>query len=162
MSAQPPAPSNGNPQQLNVQDLEPDQLNSVKEQLEQEIVHFTTLFAQLRSATSKYTNGIEAIDELKNQSNSKEDDQVLVPLTASLYVPGKLKDRNRVMVDVGTGYMIDQPVQSARKCLNQKVLSLGVQLDQLQAVIETKQENAALVKELIRIKTMPASQSPSQ
>ncbi|KAH9819010.1 Prefoldin subunit-domain-containing protein [Melampsora americana] len=144
-------PSNQTQSPLNVQDLEPDQLKSVNEQLEQEIVHFTTLFTQLRSAIAKYSTGIEAIDELKSDSTSKdEDDKVLVPLTASLYVPGKLKDRSRVMVDVGTGYMIDQPVQSARKCLNQKVLSLSVQLDQLQGVIETKQENAALVKELIR------------
>lgn len=32
---------------------------------------------------------------------------MLVPLTASLYVPGKLDDAEKVLVDVGTGYFIE-------------------------------------------------------
>lgn len=32
---------------------------------------------------------------------------MLVPLTASLYVPGTLDDADRVLVDVGTGYFIE-------------------------------------------------------
>lgn len=33
--------------------------------------------------------------------------KMLVPLTASLYVPGTLDDANKVLVDVGTGYFIE-------------------------------------------------------
>ncbi|RVW51405.1 putative prefoldin subunit 5 [Vitis vinifera] len=33
--------------------------------------------------------------------------KMLVPLTASLYVPGKLDDADKVLVDVGTGYFIE-------------------------------------------------------
>lgn len=33
--------------------------------------------------------------------------KILVPLTASLYVPGKLDDAEKVLVDVGTGYFIE-------------------------------------------------------
>jgi prefoldin alpha subunit len=32
--------------------------------------------------------------------------RVLVPLTSSLYVPGKLTDVENVVVDVGTGYYV--------------------------------------------------------
>ena len=32
---------------------------------------------------------------------------MLVPLTASLYVPGKLDDADKVLVDVGTGYFVE-------------------------------------------------------
>lgn len=31
---------------------------------------------------------------------------ILVPLTNSLYVPGKLSDADNVIVDVGTGYYV--------------------------------------------------------
>jgi prefoldin alpha subunit len=31
---------------------------------------------------------------------------ILVPLTNSLYVPGKLTDAENVLVDVGTGYYV--------------------------------------------------------
>jgi prefoldin subunit 5 len=32
--------------------------------------------------------------------------QILVPLTSSLYVPGKMSDVESVIVDVGTGYYV--------------------------------------------------------
>lgn len=32
---------------------------------------------------------------------------MLVPLTASLYVPGKLDDADKVLVDIGTGYFVE-------------------------------------------------------
>ena len=34
------------------------------------------------------------------------DKAILVPLTNSLYVPGKLTDSEHVIVDVGTGYYV--------------------------------------------------------
>ncbi|POW06877.1 hypothetical protein PSHT_10198 [Puccinia striiformis] len=109
---------------LNVQDLDASQLASVKEQLDQELIHLTNSFAQLQGAIAKFNTGIESID-----------------------------DPSRIMLDVGTGYLIDQPIASARSCLNRKVLGLGVNLDQLQSTIETKQEHLGLVRELIQIKT---------
>jgi prefoldin alpha subunit len=43
-----------------------------------------------------------------NAPNQKppSDKTILVPLTNSLYVPGKLSDPEHVIVDVGTGYYI--------------------------------------------------------
>ncbi|POW03287.1 hypothetical protein PSTT_11213 [Puccinia striiformis] len=124
---------------LNVQDLDASQLASVKEQLDQELIHLTNSFAQLQGAIAKFNTGIESIDVIQ-----KKQEPILVPLTASLYVPGKLKDPSRIMLD---------PIASARSCLNRKVLGLGVNLDQLQSTIETKQEHLGLVRELIQIKT---------
>nr|GMD13272.1 probable prefoldin subunit 5 [Ipomoea batatas] len=33
---------------------------------------------------------------------------MLVPLTASLYVPGTLDDADKVLVDIGTGYYVEK------------------------------------------------------
>ena len=33
---------------------------------------------------------------------------ILVPLTASLYVPGTLADTDNVIVDVGTGFYVEK------------------------------------------------------
>jgi prefoldin alpha subunit len=38
--------------------------------------------------------------------------QILVPLTASLYVPGTLQDADNVIVDVGTGFYVEKVVES--------------------------------------------------
>lgn len=35
---------------------------------------------------------------------------ILVPLTNSLYVPGKLSDTEHVIVDIGTGYYVKKVV----------------------------------------------------
>lgn len=42
------------------------------------------------------------------EGGSGEDGTILVPLTSSLYVRGKLADRNKVIVDVGTGYYVEK------------------------------------------------------
>jgi prefoldin alpha subunit len=63
----------------------------------------TNSFAQLQGAIAKFNTGIESIDVIQ-----KKQEPILVPLTSSLYVPGKLKDPSRIMLDVGTGYLIDQ------------------------------------------------------
>ncbi|CAH7676183.1 putative prefoldin subunit 5 [Phakopsora pachyrhizi] len=132
--------------QINVQDLKPDQLASVKEQLSQELVQLTNLFGQLKGAIAKFNGGIEAIESIRSKSN---DQTILVPLTSSLYVPGKMIDTSRVMLDVGTGYLIDQPA----------TLLLSVNLDQFQLTIEAKQENLLLVNELIQIKLNSSNNS---
>ncbi|CAH7682326.1 putative prefoldin subunit 5 [Phakopsora pachyrhizi] len=109
--------------QINVQDLKPDQLASVKEQLSQELVQLTNSFGQLKGAIAKFNGGIEAIRSIRSKSN---DQTILVPLTLSFYVPGKMIDTSRVMLDVGTGYLIDQPASTAKKLLNQKALLLSL------------------------------------
>ena len=35
---------------------------------------------------------------------------ILVPLTNSLYVPGKLSDTEHVIVDIGTGYYVKKVI----------------------------------------------------
>jgi prefoldin alpha subunit len=37
-----------------------------------------------------------------------QDKTVLVPLTSSLYVPGKLRGAENVIIDVGTGYYVQK------------------------------------------------------
>ena len=41
------------------------------------------------------------------------DKNVLIPLTSSLYVPGKLKTTETVIVDIGTGYFVEKVIQSS-------------------------------------------------
>lgn len=43
------------------------------------------------------------------------DKTCLLPLTTSLYVPGRLADTEKVLVDVGTGYCVEK-VRRQRSC----------------------------------------------
>lgn len=46
------------------------------------------------------------------------DNTILVPLTNSLYIPGKLCDVENVIVDVGTGYYVQKVRSCAVACSN--------------------------------------------
>ena len=52
--------------------------------------------------------------------------QVLVPLTGSMYVPGKLSDTEKVVVEIGTGYYVEKDIPAAREYFAGKVFILIV------------------------------------
>ena len=51
----------------------------------------------------RFQDSGDSIGKLVPENKDKE---ILVPLTGSMYVPGKLSDPEKVIVDVGTGYVI--------------------------------------------------------
>ena len=85
----------------------------------QELSHLTNSFTQLKQAQSKFRACVDNVAEVKPAnkgaldclsysiwSDILSDKVILVPLTNSLYVPGKLCDLDNVIVDVGTGYYV--------------------------------------------------------
>lgn len=54
------------------------------------------------------------------------DKPILVPLTGSLYVPGKLASKDTVIVDVGTGFYVEKVSQGrpSRPVLTERVCSI--------------------------------------
>ncbi|KAF8994845.1 hypothetical protein BDZ89DRAFT_972043, partial [Hymenopellis radicata] len=77
------------------------QLADVKKQLDEELTHLTSSFAQLKAAQAKFKSCIDSVRQLRGAGQSNP---VLVPLRNSLYVPRKITDADSVIVDVGTGY----------------------------------------------------------
>ena len=45
----------------------------------------------------------ESGDSLKQLESKDPEKEILVPLTGSMYVPGKMSDSKQVLVDIGTG-----------------------------------------------------------
>ena len=61
-----------------------------------------------------------------SQMKEREGHEVLVPLTGSMYVPGVIKQTEKVLVDVGTGYYVEKDIPAARDYFNKKVFKLNV------------------------------------
>lgn len=91
----------------------------------QELNHLTSSFAQLKQAQSKFKSCLENVGEVKPKNAGRSvrflrgkrwfdagliGTTILVPLTNSLYVPGKLSDVEHVIVDIGTGYYVKKVV----------------------------------------------------
>ena len=90
------------------------QLRTLQSRLSSELEHLTNSHAKLRAAQSKFRDCVRSINdgvigsEEKRKGNDKQGDDILVPLTGSLYVKGKLADREKVIVDVGTGFYVEK------------------------------------------------------
>lgn len=58
--------------------------------------------------------------------------EVLVPLTESMYVPGRLSDTEHVLVDIGTGYFVEKTIDSAKDYFNRRVAYVTEQMEKIQ------------------------------
>ncbi|KAK0498016.1 Prefoldin subunit-domain-containing protein [Armillaria luteobubalina] len=136
-------------QQVNVADLDLSQLGDVRKQLEEELGHLTSSFAQLKQAQVKFKTCIENIGDVKPQNKDKT---ILVPLTNSLYVPGKICDTENVIVDVGTGYYVQKSRVEAVKHYSDKVEFLNNNLVVLEDTISKKRENMTYLLNVMQSK----------
>ncbi|KAF4947220.1 hypothetical protein FGADI_10528 [Fusarium gaditjirri] len=137
---------------INLDTLEPQQLAQVKKQLDEELEHLTTSFAQLHAAQNKFKDCLRCV---KSRSTAPEGSKsVLVPLTNSLYVRGELSDADTVLVDVGTGFLVEKKLKSAETFYESKVEELGNNLKDLEVIVQRKQTNARTIEEVLRQKIM--------
>ncbi|KAG9070798.1 subunit of tubulin prefoldin [Linnemannia hyalina] len=136
-------------QKIELQDLDLQQLVEVKKQLEEELSHLTSSFGQLKQAQNRFADCIESC---KSVDASNEDKTILVPLTSSLYVPGKLANVEKVIVDIGTGYYVEKTTEDAIKFYNGKVDFVKENLDKIQATVAQKQGNLRSLVDMMQYK----------
>jgi prefoldin alpha subunit len=79
---------------------------------------------------------------------------ILVPLTSSLYVPGKLADTEHVLVDVGTGFYVEKSTADAQTFYNGKIEELGKNIKDLENIVNGKAQNLRMVEEVLRQKML--------
>ncbi|EJT98135.1 Prefoldin alpha subunit [Dacryopinax primogenitus] len=166
-------------QSVSVTDLELPQLQDVKRQLDEEISHLTNSYAQLKQAHSKFKTCLDCVKEVRPGNARKT---ILVPLSSSLYVNGKLSDPEKVLIDVGTGYYVSkvclstptachfnlssiscihlfrqsltskQTRDQAASHYQQKIEFVDGNLKKVQETIEKKQENLNLVLQVMQMR----------
>ncbi|CAO2650382.1 Nn.00g016740.m01.CDS01 [Neocucurbitaria sp. VM-36] len=142
----------GQPGQIEITSLPVPQLQELKTQLDAELTHLSTSFQSLRTAQSKFRDCLTSISVGLTTATSQK--PLLVPLTSSLYVPGKLTDHEHVLVDVGTGFFVEKDIPGAKDFYERKVKDLGESLKDLESVIQGKAQNVRVVEEVIRVKVM--------
>ncbi|XP_044299006.1 prefoldin subunit 5 isoform X1 [Varanus komodoensis] len=137
-------------QQVNISELSLPQLEVLKNQLDQEVEFLSSSISQLKMVQTKY---VEAKDCLAVLNKSNEGKELLVPLSSSMYVPGKLSDVGQVLIDVGTGYYVEKPswwyegvtvplilqsVDDARDFFKRKIDFLTKQIEKIQPALQEK------------------------
>lgn len=124
--------SNG---QISLETLNMEQLNSLKGQLENELKQYANSYTGLREAQARFKESKKALSVLTPTATGKA---VYMPLTPSMYVPGKLQDVSNVLVDVGTGYYVEKPVKDAEAFMDRKITFLQSNTESLIDLIDGK------------------------
>jgi prefoldin alpha subunit len=59
---------------------------------------------------------------------------ILVPLNQSLYVPGKVVDPSKVLVELGTGYYCEKDTAAAKLLIDRKLQLLSKSIESIESV----------------------------
>lgn len=113
--------------------------------------------SRCRPKTLTYFNSMffrfqESGEALTKCSPGNADKDILVPLTGSMYVPGKLKDPEKVVVDVGTGYYVEKDIPNAKEYFTKKVKYVTEQMEKVQAIGNEKNRIRDAVMDVMEMK----------
>ncbi|URD95042.1 Eukaryotic rRNA processing protein EBP2 [Musa troglodytarum] len=133
-----------------------EQLRSLKEQSDLEVNLLQDSLTKIRTAAARLENAAAALHDLSVRPRGKK---LLVPLTASLYVPGKLDDAEKVLVDVGTGYFIEKTMVEGKDYCERKLSLLKSNHDELTEMTTKKKHMADEAGLLLQAKLRQASAS---
>jgi len=142
-------------QMVEIASLNPMQLQQLQEQLKGELELFTNSMQQLRIATSKFQESLQSVAKLEGSENGHE---VMVPMTSSLYVPGKLKDTDTLLIDIGTGYYVEKTRKEAIDYFQRKIEFVGKQMETVQGYLKQKLLAKQKVDETLQAKVAQLQQ----
>lgn len=137
-------------QTVNLAQLHPQQLAELKKSTEEEVNHFTSSLQALQTAQVKLKDCIKSIDNMKKQ----ESKDLLVPLTSSLYLPGKVENPEKFLVDIGTGYYVEKNSEEAKKVYEGKIKKLDQDSGKLKDILVQKNEILNQINLALRAKVL--------
>ncbi|RDA90532.1 hypothetical protein CP533_4140 [Ophiocordyceps camponoti-saundersi (nom. inval.)] len=139
---------------LDLNTLEPAQLAQVKKQLDEELEHLTSSYTQLNGAQNRFKECLICVRS-RSSSNGRlqfltlpaVSKSVLVPLTNSLYVRGELSNTETLLVDVGTGFLVEKKLKSAEQFYERKTQEINTNLQGLESIVQRKRNNVKAVED---------------
>ncbi|CAF1617177.1 unnamed protein product [Rotaria magnacalcarata] len=111
------------------------QIEQVRTQLQSDIEMLQSSIQRLQYAQEGFGESMVAVQRLPTNN---QDNSLLVPLSSSMYVPGRLSDPEHVLVDVGTGFFIEMRPKKAQDYFKRKHDYIQVEIDKLQKVLYDK------------------------
>ena len=138
-----------NQREINIGQLSIEQLNGLKSQHEEELRSLQSQLETLHGAKNRFINARSTLDEIKT---STEGAPLLIPLNGSLYVPGKISDPNKVLVELGTGYFCEKTVAGAKDLIDRKTQLVTTSIDSVASIGERKRKNLDQIMQVMSFK----------
>ncbi|CAK9438480.1 uncharacterized protein LODBEIA_P27040 [Lodderomyces beijingensis] len=146
------------PQKIDLNALSPQQLVEFRKNVDQEINHFTQSLQALQTAQAKLKDCIVSINKLEKT----KEDEMLVPLTSSLYIPGKAVSKQDFLVDIGTGYYVEKNADDAKKVYDKKIKKLDEDGKKLRDILVQKNEILNGINLILRKKVIEMEKSQQE
>jgi len=124
------------------------QLTQFKQGLDSDVQFYQESIQNLKHAQTKFQDSADSMNQVK----AREGHEVLVPLTGSMYVPGVIKDTEKVLVDVGTGYYVEKDIPEAKDYFNRKVKFVTTNMERVQAIGSEKAKIRDMVMDIMQEK----------
>ena len=131
-----------------------DQLDYVGKQIEQDISNYSQYYSSLRIANNKFLDNKDYIKDLRNY----QDREILVPMTSSLYIPGKCSDVKKLTIEIGGNFYVETTIDKADKFCDRKLESIKKNMDKIDEIIKNKNEQLNAVNQQLiekQLKTEP-------
>jgi prefoldin alpha subunit len=145
--------SDGGKQEVPIENLSLEQLSYVGKQIEGEIQSYSSYLTSLKVAYTKFIDNKEYVKDLVNC----KDKEILVPITSSLYVPGKSSDISHVMVEIGTNYFVESGLDKAEKFCDRKMAIIKENMEKIEEIVKTKTNHLNVINHNIIAKQQTAA-----
>mmetsp|Transcript_15623 Transcript_15623/g.19052 ORF Transcript_15623/g.19052 Transcript_15623/m.19052 type:complete len:159 (-) Transcript_15623:96-572(-) len=139
---------------IDLDNMSLDQLNQLKSSEESRLQAISNHYATLRASASKFQQAKTALSQISPAHDGKD---IMIPLTESLYVPGKIREPSKVMVELGTGFYAEKSTKDAHAFLDRKTKLVDVNSENVMEAITVTKRNVnsldvAIQGKLIEIK----------
>lgn len=135
-------------QPIDLDSMSLEQLHQLQQQEESRLQTLTNHYAQLRQAAIKIQSSLRALQHLNQQPSplsgagvTGEGRDVMVPLTESVYIPGKMKESNKFLVELGTGYYVEKSLKETTGYLERKLRIVDANSENVTAVMQGTRRN---------------------
>jgi len=132
-----------NVKEVPLEKLTIDQLDYVGKQIEQEISNYSQYYSSLRIANNKFLDNKDYIKDLRTYENK----EILVPITSSLYIPGKCSDIKKLTIEIGGNFFVETTIDKAEKFCDRKIESIKKNMDKVDEMIRNKNEQLNAVNQ---------------
>jgi len=102
---------------IDLSSLSVQQLLQVRKQIEADCKTLANNVRTLKIAWERYSASLEAVKAMDKPTPQP----LLVPLSSSMYMPGKTVPNGKVMIDLGTGFYAKMPIAQAEAVLQRKI-----------------------------------------
>lgn len=138
---------------INIDTMSLDQLNAVKQQQEARLEQLTAQYHQLRAVSARLSTARSSLSDIP-VNGTGEGREIMIPLTESLYAPGKIVDPNKVLVELGAGFFVEKSAKDAIKVLERKGKVVDANSDNVMAAAEASSRNVRTVQQAMQGKML--------